>query len=130
MVAPDSDTVEMPSTARPYQALRLVSQRIRCEAWLMIWTLNPDTHSSMSSQYSESFVTTMASVQLMLPWQEAKRAAWSMDSIFQSSTVRLASKYRMLRRSPRACRIGMSATSAAGGGASAMGTPRDRWITL
>ena len=78
----------MPSTARPYQALRLVSQRIRWEAWLMIWTLKPETHSSSSSHSSQvSLRTTIASVQLMLPWHEAKRAACSIASIFQSSTV-------------------------------------------
>ena len=73
--------------ARPYQAFRFVSQKIRCELWLMIWTLKPETHSSISSQRSQvSFSTTIASVALMLPWQEASRAAWRIVWIFQSST--------------------------------------------
>ena len=83
----------MPSTARPYQALRLVSQMITCEHWLIIWTLKPETHSSSSSQSSHSPLrTTMASVALMLPWHEANRAAWSIASIFHRSTVRSWSK--------------------------------------
>ncbi len=83
----------MPSTARPYQALRFVSQRIRWDAWLMIWTLNPETHSSISSQRSHvSFLTRIASVALMFPWHDEKRAAWSIASSFQSSTTRSASK--------------------------------------
>jgi len=83
----------MPSTARPYQALRFVSQRIRWEHWSMIWTLKPETHSSSSSQSSHSSLrTTIASVQLMFPWQDAKRAACSTASTFQRSTVRSASK--------------------------------------
>ncbi len=54
--------------ARPYQAFRLVSQKIMCEHWLIIWTLKPETHSSISSQMSQdSFWTTIASVALMLP---------------------------------------------------------------
>ena len=55
----------------------------------MIWTLKPETHSSISSQRSQvSFVTTIASVALMFPWQEESRAAWSMVWTFQSSTFR------------------------------------------
>ena len=77
--------------ARPYQAFRFVNQKIRCDDWLMICTLKPETHSSISSQRSESLVTTTASVQLMLPWHDAKRAALSMMSIFQSSTVLVGS---------------------------------------
>ncbi len=92
-MAPEMATLEIPSTARPYQALRLVSHRIRWDAWLMIWTLKPETHSSSSSQSSQvSLRTTIASVALMLPWHDAKRAAWSMASIFQASTSRSASK--------------------------------------
>ena len=59
----------------------------------MIWTLKPETHSSSSSQSSHSSLrTTIASVQLMFPWQDAKRAACSMASTFQRSTLRSASK--------------------------------------
>ena len=53
----------------------------------MIWTLNPETHSSISSQSSHvSFFTRIASVALMFPWHDEKRAAWSIASSFQSST--------------------------------------------
>ena len=73
--------------ARPYHAFRFVSQKIMCEHWLIIWTLKPETHSSISSQMSQdSFWTTIASVALMLPWHEANRAVWRIVSIFQSST--------------------------------------------
>ena len=82
----------MPSLARPYQACRFVSQKITCEHWLITCTLNPETHSSISSQRSHvSFCTTIASVALMLPWQDENRAAWSIASIFQSSTLRSGS---------------------------------------
>ena len=83
----------MPSTARPYQALRFVTHRMRCDDWLMICTLNPDTHSSISSHRSHSSRRTrIASVQLMLPWQLENRAACSMVSTFQRSTSRESSK--------------------------------------
>ncbi len=53
----------------------------------MIWTLKPETHSSISSQRSEApRSTTMASVALMFPWHDAKRAVWRIVWIFQSST--------------------------------------------
>ena len=99
------------------QASHLIIWLTNLNAWLMIWTLKPETHSSSSSHTSHSSRRTMiASVQLMLPWHDAKRAACNIVSIFQGSTVCASSKYRMLRRLPSARSTGTSGISAAGGG--------------